>query len=117
MSYLIPARGTVWFIAYPLFENPTPDLLIEGPNEWRRPVVALFVEDPRDIDEHADFGLAHDELIVDETGSLFRVHDYLGSLMGDDHWDHVTAIYQPHVDGPITDAPRFRIPSPPSVAV
>jgi hypothetical protein len=29
-------------------------------------------------------------------------------LMGGVHWDHSTHIYQPHVDGPVTDAPRIR---------
>jgi hypothetical protein len=113
-STFIPARGTVDIYVY-TFDSKDPgalvvedpDLLIDGPTRWSRPVVGLI-----DRYYHGDDvrrrGLPYQPVIVDEVGVLFAVDDYLEELMGGLHWDHSTAIYMPHVDGPVSDAPHIR---------
>ena len=130
---VIPARGSVEFIAYPLNrDDEPPDITIDGPSRWSRPVVAL-IESHDYIDslnpeqaaaerasrrEHAwNRHFRYQPVVVDECGLLFEVNDYLESVMGGCHWDHCSHFYQPHVDGPITDAPRIRsLPNPSSAA-
>jgi hypothetical protein len=100
--------------------DPAPDLVIDGPRDWLRPAVALVA--------HDDLGAARtprvrrawlrwDVIVVDECGLSYSADDYLQELMGDLRWDCSTDIYQPHIDGPISDAPRIRrgTPIPPSV--
>ena len=125
---LIPASGTVRFIVWN-FEGhddmPT-RLHIEGDREWRRPVVGLLFVPPIDFHRNNKSGTVEyfqgsDALavpkgkrfdaypvVVDQYGSAFEAYDYCESLMGPDHWDCATHFYEPHIDGPVTDAPRIR---------
>jgi hypothetical protein len=104
---IIPTRGTVKFYAYAFDDDAGElDLVITGHPEWQRPAVALIITDP--IETREETGIVHDIIVVDEVGELFRHHDYLESLMGDWHWDHVMSFFQPHIDGPVTDAPKFQ---------
>jgi hypothetical protein len=136
---IIPARGTVEFLVYPWHYDENgklngdgvgePDLTIDGPERWSRPVVALiesrdYIDALNPEQAAAERAMRHDHawnrhlhyapIVVDECGLLFEVYDYIESVMGGCHWDHSTHFYQPHVDGPVTNAPRIR-EVPPSV--
>jgi hypothetical protein len=110
---LIPARGTVEFFAYSLGDDDHPDyprISIDGPDTWLRPVVALIASDRK-----AQWtGLDWEPVVVDEVGQFHPVYDYLEYVMGGLHWDHSTHFYRPHIDGPVSDAPRIREASPPN---
>ena len=87
---LISARGTVEFIVYSLGDDPNPDILIDGPSQWSRPVVGL-VEKAWRNDEDGPLGdLPYEPVVVDECGLLYPVYDYCDSVMGGLHWDHCT---------------------------
>jgi hypothetical protein len=105
---LIPARGTVEFIVYSL-SDPEPDILIDGPSEWSRPVVGLVEKDwATDADDDRLLrDLQYEPVVVDEIGLLYPVYDYLDQVMGGLHWDHSSHFYRPHTDGPVGDAPRI----------
>jgi hypothetical protein len=105
---LIPARGTVEFLVFTLDDDPQPDIVIHGPDRWFRPVVGLVAKGwaTDDADDPLRDLLPYDPVVVDETGELWAVYDYLHEVMGSLHWDHCTHFYRPHIDGPIEDAPR-----------
>lgn len=112
---LIPAGGTVRFAVFNL-HDAKPLLEIDGPTDWARPVVGLVFGSWWGGSPHplkpTDSGpfkwLDATPLVVDETGQVFGVHDYLESVVGEDHWDHTAHIYTPHIAGPVTEAPRVR---------
>lgn len=69
----------------------------------------------RGTDGH-DLGVDCHPLVVDEIGLVYPIHRYLEQVMVDGwHWDHSTCFYQPHVAGPVGDAPRIRVPEKPRV--
>lgn len=114
LDTLIPARGVVEFHVYPtLREDDDLRLQIDGPEEWTRPVVALInrygrpFPDPESTSDRWCY-LPLEPVVADETGSLYAVDDYLETVVGGLHWDHTYHFYWPHVDGPVTDAPRIR---------
>lgn len=101
---MIPARGTVEFLVYALCDDPHPDIIIIGADCWRRPVVGLIERDWDSIGRE----LNYEPVVVDEIGLCLTVTDYLTEIMGGLHWDHASATYQPHIDGPVDDAPRIK---------
>jgi hypothetical protein len=124
-AVLIPATGTVRFIVwnYENWDEPT-RLHIEGDREWRRPVVGLLFVPPSmrriksgtvEYFQGSDAfaaptgeGFDASPVVVDGFGKCFEAYDYCESLMGPDHWDCATHFYEPHIAGPVTDAPRIR---------
>jgi hypothetical protein len=64
----------------------------------------------QDYDISDDGMLRYEPVVVDELGYLYQVEDYLDNsvMMGGLHWDHCTHFYHPHIDGPVSDAPRIR---------
>ncbi len=83
---LIPARGIVEFLLHPMEERAYD---IDGAREW---------------DRHLPF----EPVVVDEIGLLFTAHDYLGQVLSEDCWEDGSHFYRPHLDGPVTAAPRIR---------
>lgn len=119
---IIPARGTVEFIVYSLRDDDHPDypgIEVDGPDKWSRPVVGL-IESPDYVHclgpeqiaierTHAwSRYLRYRPVVVDECGLLFEVYDYIESVMGEAHSDCCSHFYCPHIDGPVSDAPRIR---------
>lgn len=104
---MIPARGTVEFIIWSLAaDGEQPDIVIDGSDRWRRPVVGLIQQDWRESELQQ---LSYEPVVVDEVGLLYSANDYLAELMGDLHWDNAHHTYQPHIDGPVSDAPRIKV--------
>ena len=103
---MIPARGTVEFIVFSLDrDGEQPDIIINGADCWRRPVVGLIQQD---WDGDCPW-MSYEPVVVDECGLLCTAYDYMQELMGDNHWDHTHHTYQPHIDGPVSDAPRIKV--------
>jgi hypothetical protein len=111
---MIPARGTVEFIMWDYSDTPDypNEITIDGPREWRRPVVGLIgshpLRDKYDNNVRSRY-LGYYPVVVDEIGSLYDVYDYLECVMGESHWDCASHFYRPHIDGPVSDAPRVRV--------
>jgi len=105
---LIPASGTVRFIVWNYEDHADiPTMLhIEGDREWRRPVVGLVFQ-PENPATGESFNAY--PVVVDEDGCIFEVHDYLESLMGESHWECATHFYEPHINGPVTNAPLIQL--------
>ncbi len=123
---VIPATGTVKFIAFHL-EGERLETRHGGKDgkwirrnaavEWRRPCVGLVFEggsaDVLWTDKDGD-SLSVTELVVGEYGSVYRAHEYLHDLLGGAHWDHTAFFFEPHVAGPVTDAPPMRLVDEPT---
>lgn len=112
---LIPASGIVQFVVWNYEgDEYMPKLFdFEGSTEWARPVVGLIFGSwwggsPDPLKPSDDRRLTTHPLVVDELGEVYEVHDYLESLLGENHWDHATHFYVPHVSGPVSSAPRIR---------
>lgn len=113
---LIPARGIVEFLLHPMDDD---EFVIDGPKQWARPVVGLVIPsfyDAQDVTRRLraetpwDRQLPFEPVVVDECGLLFTAHDYLAVVMRGDCWEDGSYFYRPHLDGPVTDAPRVRRP-------
>lgn len=123
---IIPARGTIEFLVFNMGDDYPTELeidgvRIEGQAEWSRPVVGLvftpgvsvvdddvvYGKDPLRVAKDGDW-LHTEELVVDDLGNVFPVHEYLRSVVGTSHWECAAHFYRPHIDGPVTDAPRIR---------
>ncbi|MBU3749822.1 MAG: hypothetical protein FGM52_05125 [Mycobacterium sp.] len=112
---LIPAGGTVRFMVWNYAgDDFMPKLFhIEGSTEWARPVVGLVFGSwwggsPDPLKPERDKELTTHPLVVSELGQVYEVHDYLETLLGGDHWDYTAHFYEPHVSGPVSNAPRIR---------
>jgi hypothetical protein len=115
---LIPAGGTVRLLAFNMgIEYPTrleiDGVDIEGQVEWRRPVVGLVIRggydgpaDPLSVGKDGD-SLFTLPLVVDAFGAVYEVHEYLHSVVGSCHWECTAHFFEPHISGPVTDAPRI----------
>jgi hypothetical protein len=118
-SVVIPATGTIDFLAFNMGDDYPTRLEIDGVEiagqvEWTRPVVGLvFAEsyegpdDPLSVRRDGDSLLSF-PLVVDEIGAVYQVHEYLCHIVGDSHWETTAHFYRPHISGPVTDAPRIR---------
>jgi hypothetical protein len=94
----------------------------DGPDTWFRPCVGLLYRPPlkelreKDDDSFAD-SLPYEPVVVDEIGNVYAVWDYLdwtfwcGGARGY-QWEHCAHFYRPHIDGPVSDAPRIRAVKP-----
>ena len=117
---LIPATGTVEMLAFNMPDDsdyPTQleidGVLIEGQITWARPVVGLLIKGPTNPFALKDgHSLQTVELVVNEFGHVQPVHNYLHMVVGSAHWDCTASFYRPHINGPVTDAPRIRARNP-----
>ena len=125
-TIVIPASGTVNLLAWSEFDDRQVFDFngCTGQVEWRRPVVGLvfrpalvregdgYKYDPRGpvpfISDRDGDSLRVEPLVVADLGSVYRIHDYLYSLFGGDHWEHTAHFYEPHIAGPVTEAPRVK---------
>ncbi len=126
MKDLIPARGTVEFLLHPMEDR---EFLIDGPKGWARPAVGLMLPSYYDEREIArsmraeNLWMRHlpfEPVVVDEVGCLLLASDYLGYVISEEpHSEDGSYFYRPHIDGPVSDAPRvhrFQVKPPRATA-